>query len=285
MTNPKPGDKVEIKTTEGVVVGILMPTVDLISEDAVIVKLSHGYNIGIDKKKIKSMKVLEAYKPKKEAEKPLPKRKGLPDVAILSTGGTISSKIDYKTGGVYADYTARDFVQMCPELAEFANLNAKKVMAIMSEDMTSKHWKKMAESAAKEINSGAEGVILTQGTDTMHFSTAALSFFLRGLGKPVIFTAAQRSIDRGSTDAFMNLICSVASAAKFDAAEVMTCMHGNMSDNYCILNRGTKVRKMHTSRRDAFRPVNEFPFAKVWTNGKFEVLNKNYHKKNKVKSN
>jgi glutamyl-tRNA(Gln) amidotransferase subunit D len=117
----------------------------------------------------------------------------------------------------------------------------------------------------------------------MHFTTAALSFFLKDLSKPVIFTAAQRSIDRGSSDAFMNLICSVAAAAKSDIAEVMTCMHGTTNDDYCILIRGSKVRKMHTSRRDAFRPVNELPLAKVYSDGKIEITNKNYNKRSDKK--
>ena len=127
----------------------------------------------------------------------------MPTVPILSFGGTISSRVDYKTGGVYADYTAEDFVAMLPELEGIANLKAEKVMGIMSEDMAPEEWQLMAKRIAKELNDDeVSGVVVTQGTDTLHFSTAAISFFLRNLNKPVVFTAAQRSIDRGSSDAF-----------------------------------------------------------------------------------
>ena len=151
----------------------------------------------------------------------------------------------------------------------------------MSEDFSPEVWQLMAKRIADELNDEkVDGVVVTHGTDTLHFSTAAISFFLRNLNKPVVFTASQRSIDRGSSDAFSNLLCAVHAAAKFDGAAVVTCMHGTSSDGYCILNRGTKVRKMHTSRRDSFRPINELPLAKVHEDGKIEITNSNYIKRN-----
>ncbi len=266
------GDKVKIITKDEEFEGILMPRPEILDKDVSVVKLDNGYNIGIDNKKIKKVELIEKYSPKKSSKSGLKPKKGLPNVTILSVGGTISSKVDYKTGGVYADYTAEDFVTMMPELADIANLKAKKIMSIMSEDMVPKDWILIAKEAEKELNSGADGVVVTQGTDTLHFTSAALSFLLKDLSKPVVLTAAQRSIDRGSSDAFMNLVCAVTAAAKFNAAEVMTCMHGTTNDDYCLLIRGTKVRKMHTSRRDAFRPINDAPLAKVFEDGKIEVI-------------
>jgi len=262
---------------------MLMPRPKILDQNFTVVKLDNGYNIGVENKKIKKIEISQKFREKKEATKELKINKNLPTVSILSFGGTISSKVDYRTGGVYADYTAKDFVEMCPELAKVANLNARKIEGLMSEDMNKDDWKLMAKEVAKELNKDVEGVVLTQGTDTLHFSSAALSFFLRDLNKPVVFTAAQRSIDRGSSDAFMNLICAVNAAAKSDMAEVMTCMHGTSSDDYCLLIRGTKVRKMHTSRRDAFRSINEMPLAKVFENGKIEVLNEDCKKRNENK--
>ena len=172
---------------------------------------------------------------------------------------------------------------MVPELAKVANLKARKVEGLMSEDMNHEDWQLIAREVSRELNKDVAGVVVTQGTDTLHFSTAALSFFLKNLNKPVVFTASQRSIDRGSSDAFMNLCCSVNAAAKSNIAEVMTCLHGTPNDDYCLLIRGTKVRKMHSSRRDAFRPINELPLAKVYENGKIEYTNKNHRKKNSNK--
>lgn len=276
----KPGDRVKIKTEKDEFEGILMPRPEILEEDITVIKLDTGYNIGIDSDKIKKTEIIEEYKTKEDKKKGLKKNKSLPNVSVLSTGGTISSKIDYKTGGVYADYTAEDFVEMVPELAEIANLEARKIAGIMSEDMSPKDWKMIAEEVCKELNkSDVDGIVLTQGTDTLHFTAAALSFFLKELNKPVIITASQRSIDRGSSDAFMNLKCAISAAAKYDASEVMTCLHGTQNDDYCLLIKGTKVRKMHSSRRDAFRPINCMPIAKVYENGKIEEVSTPERKK------
>lgn len=271
-----PGDLLEIKLEEETIVATLMPRADIMDQNIIIVKLENGYNIGISKDKIKSMNVKEEYKRRPESRRKINQTSSLPKVTIISTGGTISSKLDYRTGGVYADYTAEDFIEMLPELEGVANIKARKIMGVMSEDMCYDDWKKIAESIAEELNSGADGVVVTQGTDTLHFSTSAVSFFLPQLGKPVVFTAAQRSIDRGSSDAFMNLFCAVSAAARSEIAEVVTCMHADLNDEDCYLIRGTKVRKMHTSRRDAFQPVNNKPLAKVSKDGKIEYLTKNY---------
>ena len=280
---PEYGDTVKVHTKEQVYEGIMLPRPEIFDENYTVIKLDNGYNIGIENKKIEKIEVVKKYEKKKEEKHKIEHKKGLPNVPILSFGGTISSRVDYKTGGVYADYTAEDFVAMLPELRNVANLKAEKVMSIMSEDMAPEDWQSMSRRIAKELNEDVAGVVVTQGTDTLHFSTAAMSFFLKNLSKPVVFTAAQRSIDRGSSDAFSNLLCAVHAASKFDGAAVVTCLHGTSDDNYCNLNRGTKARKMHTSRRDAFRPINELPLAKVFEDGKIEVLNKNYNKRNNEK--
>lgn len=278
----KPGDTVKILLNDGKeYTGILMPRPQLhtTNEEICSLKLFSGYNIGIKKAKIKIIEVQEKHKAPEEKKIILKKRTDLKTVSILSTGGTISSKVDYRTGGVYADYTAEDFVQMCPELENIANIRAKKIMSVMSEDMLPEDWKNLAKHVHKELQTDVAGVIVTMGTDMLHYCAAALSFFLGNLSKPVIFTASQRSIDRGSTDAFMNLICAVRAAAEFDCAEVLTCLHGMTDDEYCLLLRATKVRKMHTSRRDAFRPINTLPIARVYSNKAMEILNYEYKKR------
>lgn len=282
-SEPHPGDTVSIQLDDGIVqTGILMPRPSLTgtTEEMISLKLKTGYNIGIKKSKITSIHIIEKHKTLEQHKKTLSFNAKLPTVSILSTGGTISSKIDYRTGGVYADYTAEDFVQMCPELLTIANLKAKKVMSVMSEDMIADDWKSLAKIIYDELQTDVAGVVVTMGTDTLHFAVAAMSFFLGKINKPVVFTASQRSIDRGSTDAFMNLICAVKAASQFDGAEVMTCLHGTTDDEYCLLIRGTKVRKMHTSRRDAFRPINALPLAKVFVDKPIEVIDPAYRKKN-----
>jgi len=280
----KPGDIVNIKTSSGDFEGILMPRPALLGDNVTIIKLDSGYNIGIDNDKIKRIKLVKQYKSKPQKKSKKKSKNGLPKISLLSLGGTISSKVDYNTGGTYADYTAQDFVDMIPELRDVANLEVKNIMSMMSEDISFNEYDKIGKAITDELKSGSEGVVVTVGTDTLHFITAAMSFILEGLDKPVIFTAAQRSIDRGSSDAFMNLLCAINAAANFDGAGVMSCLHGTSNDDFCLLIRGTKVRKMHTSRRDAFRAINELPLAKVFTDGKINIFNKNYNKKVKSKS-
>jgi glutamyl-tRNA(Gln) amidotransferase subunit D len=278
-----PGDVVEIKTDTLTHTGIMLKRPDLLDENIVVLKLETGYNIGIDKKHIKEIKVKQAYQKPVVTHEKVEHNPKLPTVALLSFGGTISSRVDYKTGGVVADYGADDFYQMLPELKNIANIKTKHVMNIMSEDMNHTHWQKIVDEVTPFLNDPSiGGVVVTQGTDTLHYSVAATSFLFGQLNKPVIFTAAQRSIDRGSTDAFMNLLCAVQAAVKFDGAVVATCMHATINDDYCSLIRGTKVRKMHTSRRDAFRPINEQALAKVFPNGEMIITNTIYPKRSNI---
>jgi glutamyl-tRNA(Gln) amidotransferase subunit D len=133
------------------------------------------------------------------------------------------------------------------------------------------HWINLANEVAKELNSGAIGAIVTHGTDYLHYSSAALSFML-GVGKPVAFVGAQRSPDRGGFDGAMNLMCAAHYCAS-NYGEVALVMHGTTNDDYCLAHRGTKVRKMHSSRRDAFKSVNDEPLAKITKDGKLERIN------------
>jgi glutamyl-tRNA(Gln) amidotransferase subunit D len=149
---------------------------------------------------------------------------------------------------------------------------------LASEDMNHSHWQQIAELAAKELNKGRRGVIVTHGTDTLHFTAAALSFMLKNLSKPVAIIGAQRSPDRGSFDGILNLICGGYFVGHSNIGEVAVVMHGSSSDDFCLAHRGTKARKMHTSRRDAFRSINNLPLARIWPNGKIEVMNENHRK-------
>ena len=269
------GDYVEVVEKEnGIRVihrGLVMPPYELSKGETLTVKLDNGYNVGILIDQIVEVRILEKAKPREEVSfrEVLPKKPGLPNVTIIGTGGTIASKIDYKTGAVHAAFTAEELAKAVPEIFEIANITPRLLFNIMSEDMKPEYWKKMAHEVAKALNSGEDGVIIGHGTDTMGYSAAALSFMLKDLGKPVIFVGSQRSSDRPSSDAAMNLICSTRMAVE-DFGEVAVVMHGETSDTYCLAHRGTKVRKMHTSRRDAFRSINDVPIAKIWYDGRVE---------------
>jgi len=210
----KPGDTIEVVTLEKRVKGILMPKPELFGEDTVILKLENGYNVGIDKKKIKEIKVLETAKEQKAKKEKIKPNKKLPTISILHTGGTIASKVDYRTGAVVSKFTPEDMLEMFPELNKIANIQSRLVFQMFSEDMRPGHWQALAKEVEKEIKAGVEGVIITHGTDTMHYTSAALSFILQNLPVPVLLVGAQRSSDRGSSDAAINLIAAAASSSR-----------------------------------------------------------------------
>jgi glutamyl-tRNA(Gln) amidotransferase subunit D len=269
----KTGDKVKVTSRLGSFEGILMPRPDLGDKSIIVIKQGDGYNIGV---RFTSDIAIEKIPAKEETfEFPavkVSKSKSLPEITMVYTGGTISSKIDYKSGGVHMTTKPEELLADVPELANIANISIDNPMTIPSEDMSYKDWQVVAESVAKALNKGSEGVVVTIGTDSMQFLSVALSFMLKDLSGTVAITGAQRSPDRGSSDAFMNLICSTHIAAKSKIAEVGICMHASSSDNFCNFMRGTKVRKMHTSRRDAFRPMNAPPIARVNVEGTIEFL-------------
>jgi len=282
------GDRVIVSKKGKKYEGILMPRIELGDTSCLILKLDNGYNIGIKfEKGVKIKKVKKEWKleePKVEKEKILIFDKKLPLISILGTGGTIASRIDYRTGGVYASFSPRDIAMQIPELKEIANIKVEQVMNIMSEDITPEKWVEIAKAVAKEINSGSKGVIVTHGTDTLHYTSAALSFMLKDLPCPVALVGSQRSSDRPSSDAVMNVSCAANFVANSDVAEVCIVMHGNISDDYCFAIRGTRARKMHASRRDAFKAINELPIAKIyWESRKIEILNQNYRKRSEKK--
>ena len=185
----------------------------------------------------------------------------LPELSIVSTGGTIASRIDYRTGAVTSQFDADDILIAIPALAGIARYRTKQLYTILSENMTPAIWQELARAVYAEIKNGVEGVIVTHGTDTMAYSAAALSFML-DTPVPVVFVGSQRSADRPSSDNAMNAVCA-ASAAKSDLGEVVVVMHATTNDDMCAIHRGTRVRKMHTSRRDAFRSMGITPIGMV----------------------
>ena len=273
------GDKVLVTKGKHEYVGILMPRIKLGDISSLVIKLSNGYNIGIKHEKDTKIRRLEPGRPIrfKPAEVAPRKDPDKPTVSILGCGGTIASRVEYTTGAVYPAFSPADLLLSFPELADIANIKSRKLFDLLSEDMAPEHWKIIAQEVFKEIQSGVDGVVLMHGTDTLHYTAAALSFMLRDLPVPVVLVGAQRSSDRGSSDNLVNLVSAVVAAAQSSVAEVTVCMHGSMGDDFCYLHQATKVRKLHSSRRDAFKSVNVLPYAKVfYPDKKIEYLRNDY---------
>ena len=283
----RPGDVVVIERPGAPPVrGVLMPRYEIEERPILVVKLGNGYNIGVRVTPETRIRVERrgggggkpgVPAPLAEPPERLPRER----VVIIGTGGTIASRIDYETGAVNPYMDADEIVQAVPEVLNYARIEAVELFRLFSEDMTPSHWERIASEAARLIGEGYDGVVIAHGTDTMHFTAAALSFvFHAGLPVPIVLTGAQRSSDRPSSDAAFNLAASVLTAARAPFAEVVIVMHGETGDTYALAHRGTRARKMHTSRRDAFQSINAVPLAMVWPDrGEIVVLDGNYRRR------
>ncbi|MEA2089785.1 MAG: Glu-tRNA(Gln) amidotransferase subunit GatD [Thermoproteota archaeon] len=273
------GDVIRVTKNEQTYEGILIPRSEYGDDKHIVIKMKSGYNIGIRvTPNMQIKKVGKGVKPT-FTQPLLPKQKSnLPEVAIISTGGTIASRVDYRTGAVRPALSANDLYSVVPELADIARINAEILFSQFSENIKAEHWRKMAEAAAKHIKKGAAGVVIAHGTDTMAYTAAALSFALQNLPVPVLLVGSQRSADRPSSDAATNLIAAVKAASTAPFAEVVIAMHETTSDISTLFHRGTKVRKCHTSRRDTFKSINASPLARM-ENDKITMLTKDYSKR------
>jgi len=274
------GDRIKIIGENFTYEGILMPRAGVCDDKHIVIKLDNGYNIGVKVTPNIKIEVLKRIgKREIQRRELIKKQRNLPKVSIISTGGTIASRVDYKTGAVYPALTAEDLYYAVPELEEIAEIDAEILFSIFSENMTPKHWEKIAEKTSKQIEEGFKGIVIAHGTDTMGYTAAALSFALQKPPIPIVLVGSQRSSDRPSSDAAINLMCAVTAAGKAPFAEVVIVMHGSSSDEYCLAHRGTKVRKCHTSRRDAFQSINSEPLAKITVKGEIEMLTEKYNKR------
>ena len=272
MKEYRPGDKLKIKTKDQEYVGILMERSGLADDKHLVIKLDSGYNVGIKKEGIEKIEKLkqdtidEEYSPVTHVLDPSKK-----NISVLATGGTIASRVDYLTGGVHSAFSAEELIAAVPELANVANVSGRQIFNKFSENMAPLDWVRIAEETYEEIKKKQDGIVITHGTDTMGYTSAALSFMLK-TPVPVILTGAQRSSDRGSSDAALNLTHATY-AATHDFSGTYVLMHAQSSDSYSSLHLGTKVKKLHSSRRDAFKTVNGGAFAKVSLRG-VEFLDK-----------
>ena len=228
-------------------------------DEMAVIRLNSGYNIGVSAEKIERFGRAAPQPPAGAGV--VIQNPDLPGISIISTGGTIASRVDYRTGGVTSQISTSDILRMIPELGGIARYSDRQASNILSENMSPGIWQDLARMVYDEIREGAEGVIVTHGTDTMACSAAAIRFMVK-TPVPIIFVGAQRSADRPSSDAAMNLLCSAA-AATGDLGEVAVVMHATTSDDRCAIHRATRVRKMHTSRRDAFQSMGLAPLGYV----------------------
>jgi len=274
----------EVETSRGDFVGTILPRAENDDDQHIVMKIPTGYNIGIDVQTIIKMKETGYKKANyKIPEKEFPKTPGLPRVKLFGTGGTIASRLDYRTGAVIPAFSPGELYGAVPELAEICNLETEKVFAVFSENMGPKQYISLAKAIGREIEKGVDGIVIGHGTDTLHHTGAALTFMIQNPPVPIVLVGSQRSSDRPSSDAALNLIHAMYTAGHSDIAEVMVCMFGPTSDDYGLLHKGTRVRKMHSSYRSTFRTIGDTPLATVkW--GKIKAIKKEYNHRRKDKN-
>ena len=254
-------DRVRIETRDMVYEGLILPKHNFSEEDIIILKLDNGYNIGVSTEDAKMTLISKAEK--KNAVDYIKKENNeLPDISILGTGGTIASFVDYKTGAVSPAITAEQLVNSVKALDEVANVSAEPLFSLASEDMKPEHWEGMANKIKEMHDKKNHGIVIGHGTDTMSYSAAALSFQLPEISNPVVFTGAQRSPDRPSSDAHLNLV-GAAKTAMSDLGEIGIAMHETTDDENVAIWRGNRTRKAHSSKRNAFQSPNEGPLGIV----------------------
>jgi glutamyl-tRNA(Gln) amidotransferase subunit D len=272
------GDRVKITLPKEEIEGTLLESHEA---GVVLIKLDSGYNIGVSRDNILGLKILKKAGAKEEKKEEFKMSHKKPVIDLIMTGGTISSSLDSKTGAVKWLTSPGELFKFYPDIFELADIRVINPFMKASENMESSDWQKIAKIAVKSLNDeNVKGVIVTHGTDFLHYTGAALSFMIKNLNKPVALTYSQRSTDRASSDAELNLYCA-AKYALSDIAEVALVGHANIDDEYCYALQANKARKMHASRRDAFKQVNATPFAKIYKE-RIEIL-RNYNKRKGIK--
>ncbi len=256
--NVNVGDSIKV-ISDLTYAGILMPRYETSEDSHIVLKLKSGYNIGIELSEIKDIEKISSPEPVADEKNTKKTDVTLPKILLLSTGGTIASKVDYRTGAVTPALTASDLNDAVPEIAKIANIDAEVLFSEYSENLQPEHWIETAKKIQSVVDLDYKGIIVAHGTDTMHYSSAFLSFALSGLKIPVVFVGSQRSSDRPSSDAALNLIAATRLVVETDAKGVYVVMHHNESDDTISCHLGTRVRKNHTSKRSAFETVGNDP--------------------------
>ena len=273
------GDLVKI-TSELTYSGILMPRYESGDESHIVLKLKSGYNIGIEFEKIEKLEKTGERQSNNEKSQTVEKNEELPKILLLSTGGTIASKVDYRTGAVTPALSAAELYEAVPEIAKIANVDAEVLFSEYSENLQPEHWLEIAKKLDSIVDSDYVGVIIAHGTDTMHYSSAFLSFALSGFKKPITLVGSQRSSDRPSSDAALNLISATKFLVNTKSKGVFVVMHQNESDDAVACHLGTRVRKNHTSKRSAFQTVGSEPAFVVYEDKILENMKNSFFSEN-----
>ncbi|MHA7646424.1 Glu-tRNA(Gln) amidotransferase subunit GatD [Nitrosopumilus sp. S4] len=264
--------------------GIIMPRYEHSDNKHIVLKLKSGYNIGLEIEKIQRIEKIKSVEKTNQQYEKVEKVSGLPKILLLSTGGTIASKIDYRTGAVTPVLTAEELNSSVPELSKMASIDTEVLFSEYSENITPEHWLQIAEKIKDYSKSDYSGIIVAHGTDTMHYTSAFLSFALAGFPIPIVLVGSQRSSDRASSDAALNLIGATKFIIESNTKGVFIVMHQDENDDTLACHIGTRVRKNHTSKRGAFQTIGDNPAFIISENQIQKNFSKDFFKINEFQS-
>ena len=172
---------------------------------------------------------------------------------LIATGGTIASRSGRE--GLSPALTGEELVSFIPEARELCDITVLQLLNIDSTDMQPQHWLEISETIADNYES-YDGFVIVQGTDTMAYTAAGLSYLIQKSRKPIVLTGSQKPIEAPGTDAKTNLIQSIRFAADDLSCDVSVVFAGKVI-------AGTRARKQRTKSTNAFTSVNAPLLAQI----------------------
>lgn len=173
-------------------------------------------------------------------------------ILLLATGGTIASLLSEH--GLRPGLNAEQILAFIPEIKEECDVDAVQVCNIDSTNMSPEIWKQIV-CAIEAKYLYYDGFVVCHGTDTMAYTSAALSYMIQNSNKPIVITGSQKPIGEDSTDAKLNLLDSIRYAADDASVGVVLVFNGNVI-------AGTRAKKTYAHSYNAFSSVN-FPTLAV----------------------
>lgn len=210
----------------------------------------------------------------------------VPEILMIYTGGTIGMIKDYETNALKA-FDFDHLYEKIPELKQL-NCNIESVSfaePIDSSNMNTKYWVDIVEIIEK-FYSKKDGFVVLSGSDTMAYTSSAISFMIENLSKPIIFTGSQLPIGDLRTDAKENLITAVQIAASRNKHDEPNIREVGIYFEY-KLYRANRTTKISAEQFEAFMSPNYPPLAESGVHLKFNErsrwINPNNDKINFIK--
>ncbi len=183
-----------------------------------------------------------------------------PKVLLLTTGGTITM-LKNTNGALQPCEDAASLIKAIPELSSLAEIEILPIVNIDSSNFTPSEWLKIAKAIFQRMKD-FDGFVVAHGTDTMCYTSAALSFMLQELNKPIVITGAQVPLEEIGSDGRSNLINAVRVAIS-NLAEVVIVFGSQII-------RGTRAKKVSAFDMQAFVSVNENPLGTIGLSIKYD---------------